>query len=261
MHRYGNVDVPKEGPRILVLDIETSPNLAYVWGLWDQRVGLNQLVESTSVLCFAAKWVGKPKVHFYSDFHHGHEKMVANAHALIDEADAIVHYNGRAFDIKHLQREFLLAGLGPPSPHKDVDLLLVARRKFKFPSNKLAYISVELGLEGKAETGGFELWRDCMAGDPAAWRTMKMYNIQDVHQTEQVYERLRPWIDSHPHYGLFGPRFEDEDRCQRCGSPDFVRRGYYLTNVGRYARFRCKSCGGYSRSRKRVGTVDARSIS
>jgi len=53
-------------PRILVLDIETSPNLAWVWGMWDQNVGINQLVESQTVLCFAARWLGEKKVHFHS---------------------------------------------------------------------------------------------------------------------------------------------------------------------------------------------------
>jgi hypothetical protein len=250
----------RDGPRILVLDIETAPNLAYVWGLWDQRVGLSQLVAPSSVLCFAAKWHGKPKIHFASDHHDGHTKMIEKAHALMDEADAIVHYNGRAFDIKHLRREFLLAGLGPTSPHKDIDLLTVTRSKFKFVSNKLAHVSVELGLEGKAETGGFELWRDCMAGDAAAWRTMKSYNVQDVKLTEELYDRLLPWIDNHPHHGLYGPRFEDEDRCQRCGCPDLIRRGFYITNVGRYQRFRCTKCLGYSRGRKTVGRVDARGV-
>jgi hypothetical protein len=251
-----------KGPRILILDIETAPHLAYVWGLWDQRVGLNQIVEVSSVLCFAAKWHGRPKVHFASDHHDGHDQMVAKAHALVDEADAVVHYNGRAFDMKHLRREFLLAGLGPPSPHKDIDLLTVARSKFKFASNKLAHISVALGLEGKAETGGFELWTGCMAGDAAAWRTMKSYNVQDVLQTEQVYDRLLPWIDGHPHNGLYGRHgFEAEDICGRCGGTALVRRGYTYTQVGRYRKYQCGACRSYSRGRKRVGTVDARPTS
>jgi DNA polymerase elongation subunit (family B) len=251
----------RDGPRILVLDIETAPNLAYVWGLWDQRVGLNQLVEASSVLCFAAKWHGKPKVHYASDHHDGHAEMVKAAHALIDEADAIVHYNGRAFDLKHLRREFLLAGLGPTSPHKDIDLLTVVRSKFKFARNKLAHVSVELGLEGKAETGGFDLWRDCMAGDDKAWATMKRYNVQDVRLTEELYDKLVPWIDNHPHWALHAtPQFEGDDCCQRCGSKDLMRRGHYRTNVGKYRLFQCKDCKGYTRGRQRVGTVDARGV-
>jgi hypothetical protein len=250
------------GPKILVLDIETSPHVVYAWGLWDQNIGINQIVRPGGVICFAAKWRGKPKVHFHSDHHDGHDAMVARAHALIDEADAIVHYNGRAFDLKHLKREFLLAGHGPPSPHKDIDLLTVARAKFKFPSNKLAHISVALGLEGKAQTGGFDLWTGCMADDPTAWRQMKAYNIQDVVQTEAVYDRLLPWIDNHPHWGLYTtPAFEGDDCCQNCGSKDLQRRGSYMTNVGRYRRHLCNACGKFGRGRKRVGTVDMRGVS
>lgn len=248
------------GPRILILDIETSPSLAYVWGLWDQRVGLSQLVDATSVLCFAAKWHGKPRVHFHSVHHDGHAAMVTAAHELMDQADAIVHYNGRSFDMKHLRREFLLMKLPPPSPHKDIDLLTVVRNRFRFASNKLAHISVELGLEGKAETGGFELWRDCLAGDAAAWKRMKQYNIQDVLQTEAVYDRLLPWIHNHPHWGLYGSHSFDSDKCQRCGSQDLGRRGYAYTPLGRYRQYQCKQCGSYSRGRQRVGNVDARGV-
>lgn len=249
-----------KGPRILVLDIETTPNLAHVWGLWDQNVGLGQLVDVSSVLCFAAKWVGRPKVYFHSDQKDGHLGMIQAAHALMDQADAIVHYNGRSFDMKHLRREFLLAGLTPTSPHKDVDLLTVVRSKFKFVSTKLAHVSVQLGLEGKSETGGFETWTGCMAGKPSAWRKMRAYNIQDVLLTEKLYERLLPWIDNHPHVGLYGGHSFDSDVCQRCGSDDLVRRGHAYTNLGRYRKYQCRQCGSYSRGRQRVGTVDARSI-
>ena len=27
--------------KCLVLDIETAPNLGYIWGLWDQNIGIN----------------------------------------------------------------------------------------------------------------------------------------------------------------------------------------------------------------------------
>jgi hypothetical protein len=250
------------GPRILVLDIETRPLMAYLWGCWEQNVSPKQFIETPAVMCFAAKWHGKSKVHFHSDHHDGHDVMVAKAHALVDEADAIVHYNGRAFDMKHLRKEFLLAGLGPPSPHKDIDLLTVVRSKFKFVSNKLEHIAVELGLEGKADSGGWESWIQCLAGDPKAWAQMKHYNIQDVHQTEAVYDRLRPWIDNHPHWGLYmSPSFQSDDVCQRCGSKDLMRRGLRATNVGMYRLLQCNACKSYSRGRQRVGTVDARGVS
>ena len=49
-------------PKVLVIDIETSPNVVYAWGLWDQNIGISQVIEPSRVLCFAAKWVGQKKV-------------------------------------------------------------------------------------------------------------------------------------------------------------------------------------------------------
>lgn len=251
---------PERGPKILILDIETSPSLAYIWSLWDENTPLQRLVEVGNVMCFAAKWRGEKKVHFYSAHHDGHFEMVKRAHQLISEADAVVHFNGRSFDMKHLQREFMLAGLSPASPHKDIDLLTVCRSKFKFLSNKLQHISEQLGLGSKEDTGGFDTWKACMAGDEKAWKLMRKYNIQDVHLTEQVYERLLPWIDGHPHWGLYTKfPLHDSECCQRCGSKELVRKGFAYTGVGKYQRFKCAECGGWSRGKLRVGSVTARS--
>lgn len=65
---------PLSGPKVLTLDIETSPNLAHVWSLWKQNVSLSQLMQSGQVICFAAKWHDKPKVTFHSDHHDGHDE-------------------------------------------------------------------------------------------------------------------------------------------------------------------------------------------
>lgn len=53
--------------KILLLDIETSPNVAHVWGLWQQNVGTNQLLEASEVMCWAAKWYGEKDVAFMSN--------------------------------------------------------------------------------------------------------------------------------------------------------------------------------------------------
>ena len=59
--------------KLLTLDLETSPNIGHIWSLWKQNVSLNQLVQSGSVISFAAKWHDSKKVLFYSDFHDGHD--------------------------------------------------------------------------------------------------------------------------------------------------------------------------------------------
>lgn len=245
--------------KILTIDIETRPNLAYVWGLWDQNVGLSQLVESVSMVSFAAKWLDEKRVIFYSDHHDDHEAMVRAAWDLMDVADVIVHYNGRSFDIKHMHREFVLLGLDPPSPHRDIDMLTVVKSRFKFPSNKLDYVADQLGLGRKVQTGGMELWIDCMADDPKAWRLMKRYNIGDTKITEKLYLRLLPWIKGHPNHGLYTA--DHVHVCPSCGGGDLMKRGYAYTPASVYQQYKCKNpaCGAWSRGKRRLAdTTEAR---
>lgn len=244
--------------KLLFLDIETSPIEAYTWGLWDQNISLNQIIKPTEMISFAAKFKGDKKKHFHSVFHDGKEAMVQAAHALVDECDVLGTWNGRKFDEKHLRREFVEAGLTPPSPYKSLDLLLTARSQFYFPSNKLQYVSTALGLEGKVSHTGFDLWLKCMAGDAKAWAVMKRYNIQDVLLLEELHEALLPWIKGHPHHALYA--LDDDTCCQNCGSRDLQRRGYDTTSLGKYPRFQCKDCGKWGRGKKSVASVDVRGI-
>lgn len=244
--------------KILTIDIENRPNLAYVWGLWDQNVGLTQLVEAGETISFAAKWHGSKKVEFYSVHHHGKEEMLEQAHRLLSEADVVVGYNSKNFDMKHLNKEFILAGMAPPAPYLQVDLLHVARSQFKFPSNKLDYVAQALGLGAKTSHTGFELWVKCMAGDDKAWSLMRKYNKQDVVLTEKLYDKLLPWIKSHPHVGLHNAN--RNDTCPNCGSENLRREGYAMTNLGKFSRYQCRDCHKWSRSGKRVEGTDLRGI-
>jgi hypothetical protein len=228
--------------KTLVIDIESQPSLAFVWQLFQTNVGINQVEIPGSVICFAAKWVGEKKIHFYSDFHDGHSEMVKRAWTLLDEADAIVTYNGRAYDCKHLQREFLMEGLGKPSPHIDIDLLLVMRKNFKFASNKLDFIAQQLDLGSKTKHAGFDLWRGCMEYDARSWSTMKKYNIQDVRLTEELFEVTKEWNHMIPNHALHG----HSESCPRCGSGETpISRGFSYNKTSRHRRYQCRECRGY----------------
>ena len=243
------------GPRTLLIDVETSPIQAWVWGLWDQNVGLNQIIEPTHILCFAYKWLDEDRVGFHST-QHPDSIMVGKAWDLLDEADVVLHFNGRRFDIPHLNREFLEDGLTPPSPYKQIDLLEVSRKVFQFPSNKLAYITEALGLEGKVKNEGFELWTKCMAGDPKAWKRMEKYNRRDVALLKDLYELLQPWVPSHPSWAAF----TGEHVCPKCGSTDLKRRGKAYTAVSAFIQWHCESCGAWSRSTHRETGADIASV-
>lgn len=245
--------------RILAYDIETKPLNAYTWGLFDQNIGLNQIVEPGAVMSFAARWYGDPKrkIVFRSDFHDGHEGMVRAAWDLFDEADAFLSWNGAAFDTKHMNREFLLAGLGKPSPTKEIDLLRTARSQFKFASNKLEHVASQVLGTGKVKHSGFELWTRCMAGDPKAWAQMSKYNRQDVHLLIDLYEVLRPWIPGHPNVKLYDDQLTEG--CHACPQTDHHKKnGTYRTAVGRYQRYQCLDCGAYYSSGQRLDGVDTR---
>jgi uncharacterized protein YprB with RNaseH-like and TPR domain/predicted RNA-binding Zn-ribbon protein involved in translation (DUF1610 family) len=239
--------------KILFLDIETAPNIAHVWGLWQQNVGLPQLIDSSYVMCFAAKWLNDDKIIFSSVEHTHPKRMLLKIWDLLEEADAVVHYNGTKFDIPTLNKEFLLHDLTPPAPYKQIDLLRVARSQFKFPSNKLDYVSNALGLGKKTKHIGHELWIQCMANNPEAWKMMEEYNIQDVILLEKVYGKLKPWIKNHPNQNLFS---NGEHVCPNCGGKHLHKRGTSHTIAGQYQRYKCTACGTWSRDVKKInGTL------
>lgn len=229
--------------KVLLLDIETAPNLVHVWGLWQQNVGLPQIIDAGYVLCWAAKWLGDSDVMFDSVVKSGPKRMLRRIHKLLSDADAVIHYNGTKFDIPTLNKEFLLHGLSPPAPYKQIDLLKTARQQFKFPSNKLDYVAQALGVKRKVKHRGHELWIKCMERDKDAWEEMETYNKGDIVTLEEVYHCLRPWIKGHANHSVHTGNLV----CPNCGSTHFQRRGHHLTTAGKYPRFQCQDCAHWFR--------------
>lgn len=236
------------GPKILLLDIESAPSLAYIWDLATRYVPHTQVAEPGYTMCWAAKWLGQKGVMFKSIHHHGEEAMVQGVHALLEEADIVIHYNGSRYDIPKLNQEFLQWEMDPPAPFAEIDLLRTAKSRFKLLSNSLAYVSRHLGLEGKLEHKGMRLWTECMAGKASAWADMKKYNIQDVRVLETVYEKLMPWIQPHPNLALWND--SEVPQCPTCGSEDLYKHPkIHTTQTMRYQRLKCRECGKWTRER------------
>lgn len=245
--------------KILTLDIENFPHLGYVWDLWNQNIAINQIDKVGRVVCFAAKWHGSEEVEYYSDFHDGHDEMVRQAYRLLDEADIVVTYNGKRFDIPKLKTEMVM--LDPkmkPSHFQQVDLYQVAKSEFKFASNKLDFILGQLGLGGKLKHSGFQLWIDCMNNDIDAWAKMREYNKMDVVKTEELYDYVLPWISNHPNINVFSD--EAVEGCTRCGSMDFQKRGFYTTTFARYRQYSCNVCGGRFKHKLSEKLTEYRSV-
>lgn len=234
-------------PKIYVYDIETTPNLVYSWGLWQQNIGISQIVEPQDILCFAARKVGETRIEALAAWD-DYEAMINRLWAIMDDADYLVGYNSASFDNKLVRAAFAKMQLPPPSPHRDIDLLRVVKKQFKFPSHKLDYVCKALGLDVKVQNGGMDTWIKCMDGDAAAQKLMIKYNKGDIRCTQQLFERLTPWIE-----GLNIPLYCEDDgetHCMRCDSTNLQSRGWAYTTTYRYRRYACMDCGGWMRSKK-----------
>ena len=246
MVRKGSFD--RKEPKILLFDIETAPNLGYVWGKWEQNV--IEFADHWYLLSFSAKWLGEKKVfsHGLSDYKlFKHEKqndllLTKLLWKYLDEADIVIAHNGDQFDVKKANALFVKHKLKPPSSYKTIDTKKVAKRHFRFDSNKLDDLGSFFVIGRKIPTDK-DLWFKCMAGDEKAWRKMLAYNKQDVLLLEEVYLKLRAWMDNHPNLnvllGLNG-------NCPLCGSQHLQRRGFGMTRTGRVQRHQCQDCGGWS---------------
>ena len=241
-------DVPA---KILIFDIETTPILAFTWGVWQQNIPYTFIEQDWHLLSWAAKWLFDSEI--MSDVltpreakKHDDLRATKSMWTLLDEADIVVAHNAKGFDVKKLNTRFIYHGLTPPSHYHIIDTLTIARSVFKFTSNKLDSINDILGLDKKIETE-FELWRQCYYGNKEALHDMEVYNIHDVLILEEAYLKIRPWIKNHPNVNVYGDM--DKQRCKNCASDRLCPNGEYTTPLSVYNSFRCENCGALNRNR------------
>ena len=255
------------GPKIGTIDIETAPIVANVWGLFDQRVGLNQIQTEWSVLSFAFKPLrASRRAVEYTDTRDKEDprddkELVARLWEIIHEYDMLIAQNGKRFDLRKIKARMLMHGMPPPSPVKVIDTMLMAKQVAAFTSNKLEWLAQYLSTVPKSahrDFPGFELWSECLNGNPKAWDAMRRYNIPDILSCEEVYLRLRPWVNDHPNIAVY----TDDHKvvCPVCGSHKIEPDGHAYTNTGKYIRYHCQEgdCGAWSRSRYTVNTLEKR---
>jgi len=154
----------KSSMRVLLIDIETAPGVAYIWSLWDKFIPIDRLIKPGYTLCWAAKWLGSSDIMFRSIYHDGKDVMLQELYDILSSADAVITFNGDKFDIPTINREFLEAGITPPSPAHSVDLYKTVKRRFRLMSNKLDFVCQTLGIGGKVKHKGMALWYECMSG-------------------------------------------------------------------------------------------------
>jgi len=230
-----------KSPKILIYDIETSPNLAYVWGKWQQNVIAFE--KQRELLCYAYKWLGDRKVQYNTKESRANDKALVRSLAnLLNEADIVVAHNGDEFDRKVLKARMLYWNMDPLKINCSVDTKKAAKSYFSFNGNSLADLCEYLGIGKKAHTPGFDMWLGCIRDNPRSWAQMVHYNKRDVVLLEKLYKRLQPWVENHPNIAKI--LLKDSNRqCPICLSEKVIKNGVRATSAAVTQRWDCLSCG------------------
>ena len=245
------LEVMDNGPRVGICDIETLPGIGYFWGLWDQNIGLEQIVSDPCLLGWAGKYLNEVKM--FSDILTPKEAISRDSKRItksiwdfLNSCDVVVGHNFDGFDNKIINSAFLLYDL-PPLKFTVVDTLKIARQNFRFLSNKLKFINQKLGIKQKVENDGFSLWKECSEGNSIALKTMLDYNIGDIFSTEELFYKIRPYVRNF-NVALYNEITDPQ--CPVCGSKNLKTEGWYYTPAGKWESVRCANCQCISRKKK-----------
>jgi hypothetical protein len=246
--------------KVLILDIETSPLLVYVWNLKDQYVGLNQMVQDWHIMAWSAKWLGEsPSKIVYMDQRDlkvGNDLPILRPlWRLLNQADIVLTQNGKSFDAKKINARFMLHGMKPPRPYKHLDTYLIAKRVASFTSHGLEYLSERFCTKYKklshSNFPGLSLWAECLKGNKAAWDEMRKYNIHDVLATEEFYDKIKGWAPESAPKPFRSDKVSTS--CATCGKKGHMtRQGVSIKNKFRYQQWQCQTCGKWTTGEKIV---------
>ena len=251
-------------PKILVFDIETAPIKAYVWDLYDQNIGINQIIEDWHMLAWAAKWYGDPESKMmYMDTSKcktpsDDKALVQGLWNLLDQADIVITQNGKKFDVRKFNARAKIHGLDAPSPFRNTDTYREGKNTFGFTSHSLEYMSDKINKKYKklkhARFPGFDLWKEVLNGNKQAWADMKEYCINDVLATDELYGHIRGWIKTQNMAAFYD---DSEIRCV-CGSVNIFKKGFVYTDGGKFQGFKCRDCGKRPRGRVNLLSTEKR---
>lgn len=255
-------------PRILLWDIETLPNIVATFQLFDKynsMINPDNLIRERIIVCAAWQWLGEKEIHAVSLLDDPKrfakdnldDTFVVNKLAeILRQADAVVHHNGNAFDLKWTETRMLAHGLDPLPPMHHLDTLATAKKRFYFNSNRLDYLGkfLKVGQKKETEKG---LWIRALKGEKAAIKSMVEYNKGDITLLRNVFLKLRPYMDNYISLHAFG---HNPHACPRCGSLKVKSEGIHHAPTQDYPKYQCGKCGGWYRSYKGHRTTKTRML-
>jgi len=129
--------------KIILWDVETAPLIVTSWGLFKPFLSHENIIEDSSLICAAWKTYGEKEIEsvaINAANPRNDLKVVKTLRAALASADVLVGHNGDKFDLKVFNARLACHGLDPLPPIKTIDTLKVARKYFRFTSNRLDYL-------------------------------------------------------------------------------------------------------------------------
>jgi len=247
----------KYTPKVLLVDIETSPTEAWIWKRWKENITVNQVEQESFILTYSAKWLDNTLIEsnhltYEEVLAEDDSRIVKRLRDLFDEADILIGHNIVDFDRKVVNTRILYHDIAQPSPYKLIDTYLIAKKQFKFPYNSLEGIAIYLGLTPKLKPkDGFNTWKGYMHGAQESIEDMVEYNVGDVITLEEVYLKLRSWDNNHPNYNVYNN--SEELICPCCGGSEIkLTDNKTYTSVSTFEVYHCKECDKWFRGRKPI---------
>jgi DNA polymerase elongation subunit (family B) len=229
----------KNGPNVLIWDIETLPGEFYGWGLFDPPF---EQIKPKTIACISYKWAGELDVHRVHLSKSQLKKdprfdkdLIEDFLKVYENVDILVAHNGDKYDSKVLAARAIINGFPPLPAKSSIDTLKLARRHFGFDSNRLNEIGKALHLGEKLHTPkGTAI--SVLQGDYDALVNLMDYCDQDVLLLEAIYEKMRPYCKLPVTFDFMG-------LCINCGSDDLRKDGIAYSPNGTKQRYYCPDCG------------------
>lgn len=240
--------------KIILFDTEIIPAITATFTLYPEKIGHENILKERSMVCAAWKELGKKPVYGVSvlddpkrfkkdcgdDYH-----VVKTLRDAIVDADILIGHNLARFDKRQLNARLIFHGLEPLPKILIVDTLKEYRKTADFMSNRLDYLGKHLIGAGKVETSK-GLWLSALKGDKKAITEMLTYCKADVRLSEDVYNKILPYMESHPHVGAVDG-WDRNNTCPKCGHDQFTHNKVRYTAAGvKKLQAQCKKCHGYT---------------
>lgn len=248
---------------LIFLDIETSPLLCYVWGLGEQHISHEQLIQESKVIMVQWMFEGDKKVNYLTwDKNHDDRQLLETFSLLMQDVKVAVSQNGKEFDHKILRWRLNLFNLPPLKNVEIIDILHLSRSSFRSPSHKLDYRSKVYGFGGKIPMK-FKDWKDVMEDRPGALAKMIKYGCKDVPDLRSIFWKELPYYVSVPVSlsTLINPNNpKARDFCPRCASKHQRRFDVYPTKIGNKLMLKCEHCGHFWKDTRTVSKKVSQSL-